>query len=268
MTMKRLLVTAAVLSLLVPSLVLAADEAEQVPAPDFIPYYKNIEQKGNALFGHKTMTMEEMKAKIAEKQAAKKAELEKKQTEKKTGQEQKQTEKKLEKIPVPGMIKFFEGIRQQGNALWGFIKDSWGYGLGNLTKENASCVALAVSNRDGSVRAAIVANDSAMLTAFDARSSCAQTAFTQSALKDIVTGLVKCNTDFVKARDAANKTMATARDSAWKLFREELKDCGGRINPKLQEASGPTQELLGALDDQEIDDVAETTEEPSSGTDE
>jgi hypothetical protein len=262
--MKRLLITAAVLSLLLPSLVLAADESEKVPHPDYIPFYKNIEQRGNSLFGHKMMTLEEMKVKIAERQAAKKSErdtkksgMEKQQTAKKAEQGTKKDEKNLEKIPAPAMIKFFEGIRQQGNALWGFVKESWGYGLGILTKDNAACVAVAVGNRDAATKSAISANDQAMLAAFDVRSSCTQTAFGKATLTEIISGLMSCNKDYLVARNEVNKKFVSARDIAWKAFREDLKKCGTTVNPALHEAAPDTQNLLDAIDDQGLDDINE-----------
>ncbi|KPJ84945.1 hypothetical protein AMJ57_05060 [Parcubacteria bacterium SG8_24] len=246
----------------------SAPGLEKIPSPEYIKYYQVLEERGNALWGHRLITKEEMKAKIAAEQAAKKAAQQEKKEVKEEWQEEKQTvkatdkaAKKLEKIPAPPYVKFYEGIQQIGNALWGYFKNTWAYGLGRITTDNAPCIAEAMGTRDGSVRAAQVTHDQAMLDAFDVRSACHQEALSQDSAKYMLKALVQCNTDFLKDRKTVWKEFDTARDAAWKQYRDDLKVCGKISNPALEEASEETQEIIDEIDDEGLDELDDDDQE-------
>lgn len=266
MSTKKILIAALLVFFAMPNLALAvtSDDLEQIPSPDYLPFYKVLEKRGGSLWGHRLISKDEMKRKLSEKKSEKKESVDLKKTEKETVKIDKKEAKaagkeakKLEKIATPSHIKFFDGIRQVGNALWGFVKNSWAYGLGRITKDNAACVATAVGARDAAVRSAIVANDAALLAAHDARSACQQTAFTEETANEMALALVECNKAFEMSRKTAWKGFLSSRDSAWKQFREELKKCGQAANAALLEADGDTVDVVEALDDEGLDEVTD-----------
>jgi hypothetical protein len=276
--MNKAIITLVLLALAAPNAVLAmntgAADVEQIPSPEYIEFYQVLEQRGNSLWGHRLISKEEMKARVLARQQQKKAEQQdKKEAKDELKADQKEAKaaakeaKKLEKIPSPPFIKFFEGVQKVGTSLWGFVKKSWAYGLGRITAENAPCVATALGNRDAAIRTAIAANNTAMLAAYDARSTCQQTALTKDTPNEMVTALLQCGSAYQAARKEAGKLLLTSRQTAWELFRGDLKECGQAVNPDLEDADETTQDIVDAIDDEDTTDVADDSDEDEDADD-
>jgi len=220
--MKKILIFSLILAFLVPLAVFSADHVdsttvsangqvlEKILSPEQIKFFRVMKKEGNTLYGVRLEKAKEAMKNASETSSA----------------TVKGAVSNLEKIAGPWDVQLFDKIRQVGNALWGYRKPvSENLGIKELNSDNIICIKTAIDKKDTSIKKTVVVASDELNTAIDTRNVCQKAALDLGSNYERMKAWKLCNENFQKAVKESRVNSKKYRDEAWKIYKQEVKDC-------------------------------------------